>query len=85
MQIEWPNGTTDQVYSPSSVIREFFEEGEALSVADFEAQVTAALERASERVQEVYGMRCASAQKEAQRLQSVIQDVEEGTVRITEL
>ncbi len=86
MQIEWPDGEGDRVYSPSSVIREFFEEGETMPVAEFGERVTAALERASERVREVYGMECASARQEVRRLRPMIQDAkEEGMVRIKKI
>lgn len=86
MQIEWPDESSDRVYSPSSVIREFFEEGEQLSVSAFEERVTQALNRASERVREVYGMECASAKQELQRLRAAVRDrAEEGTVTVVEL
>jgi uncharacterized repeat protein (TIGR04042 family) len=78
MQIEWPDGEADRVYSPSSVIRDFFEEGEAIPVAEFEARITEALERAGERVREVYGMECASAQQELRRLRTAVQEAAEG-------
>lgn len=70
MRIQWSDDTTDRVYSPSSVIRDFFEEDEEMSVDAFEERITDALSRASERVREVYGMECASAKQELRRLQS---------------
>ena len=86
MQIEWPGATTDRVYSPSSVIRDFFREGETLSVADFETRVTDALEQASQRVREVYGTGCTSAQAEAQRIQKAARPMDDNeTVRILEV
>lgn len=86
MQIKWPDDMTDQVYSPSSVIRDFFQEGEALSVADFEARVINALEQASQRVREVYGTRCTSARAESQRLQKIIRRLDdEDTVQVLEV
>jgi uncharacterized repeat protein (TIGR04042 family) len=78
MQIEWPGQEADQVYSPSSVIRDYFEEGESMPVADFEARVVEALEAAGDRVREVYGTRCASARAETERLRDRIQHVAEG-------
>ena len=70
MRIRWPDDTTDRVYSPSSIIRDFFEENEEMTVAAFEERITNALTRAGERVREVYGMECASAKQELRRLQS---------------
>ncbi len=86
MQIKWPDDSTDRVYSPSSVIREFFEEGEELSISTFEDRVTEALNRASERVREVYGMECASAKQELQRLRTALRErSDDGTVTVVEL
>lgn len=86
MQIEWPDASSDRVYSPSSVIRDFFEEGEELSVSAFEERVTDALTRASGRVQEVYGMECTSAQQELRRLRAAVRErPDDGTVTIVQL
>jgi len=86
MRIQWPDDTTDRVYSPSSVIREFFEEGEELPVDHFEERITDALTRASERVREVYGMECTSAKQELRRLQAAVEETTgEGPVRIMQL
>jgi len=86
MKIEWSDQTTDQVYSPSSVIRDFFSEGETLAVSEFEGRVTKALNQASRRVREVYGMGCASARNELQRLKAATEDRDdEASVRILEV
>jgi len=86
MRIQWPDDTTDRVYSPSSVIRDFFEEGEEMSVDRFEARITDALTRASERVREVYGMECTSAQQELRRLQAAVSErADDGQITITQL
>jgi uncharacterized repeat protein (TIGR04042 family) len=86
MQIEWPDGESDRVYSPSSVIREFFQEGETMPITEFEERITAALRRAGERVREVYGMECASAKQELQRVRTVTQDSADGdTIQIKQL
>lgn len=87
MRIQWPDESTDRVYSPSSVIRDFFEEGEELSVARFEERITEALTRASERVREVYGMECTSAKQELRRLQAATDDAagDDGAVTIMQL
>lgn len=86
MRIQWPDDSTDRVYSPSSVLRDFFEEGEELTVDHFEERITDALTRASERVREVYGMECASAKQELRRLQAAAEEVAgDGQVTITQL
>jgi uncharacterized repeat protein (TIGR04042 family) len=86
MHIEWPDESTDRVYSPSSVIRDFFEEGETLSVPEFETRVVEALNRARDRVREVYGMECTSARQELRRLRTATEQAdEEGTVTVLQL
>jgi uncharacterized repeat protein (TIGR04042 family) len=86
MQIEWSDETTDQVYSPSSVIRDFFSKGETLAVAEFNERVTEALEEASRRVREVYGMGCTAATKEIERLHAAAEKRDdEASVTILEV
>jgi uncharacterized repeat protein (TIGR04042 family) len=86
MRIQWPDETTDRVYSPSSVIRDFFEEDEEMTVAAFEERITNALTRAGERVREVYGMECTSARQELRRLQSAAAEAKgDGTITIVQL
>jgi uncharacterized repeat protein (TIGR04042 family) len=86
MRIQWPDDTTDRVYSPSSIIRDFFEEEEQMTVAAFEERITNALTRASERVREVYGMECASAKQELRRVQGATDErADDGQVTILNL
>ncbi len=59
--IELPDGATKQCYSPSSVVREYFAEGEAMPVAEFRDRSRKALAEASERVRAKFGFSCSSA------------------------
>ena len=60
-EIEWPDGRVTGHYSPSTIVRQYLEVGQHLSVRRLLEVSAAALERASMRVEEVYGYRCSSA------------------------
>ncbi|WP_258104320.1 MSMEG_0570 family nitrogen starvation response protein [Marinoscillum sp. MHG1-6] len=64
MQIQWPDGRRNDIYSPSSIIREFFRSSEKMPVKEFDNKISKALEAASSRVTEVYGYACSSAEAE---------------------
>ena len=68
LNIEWPNEETDQVYSPSSVIQDYFTPGNLLPVDKFLQITNEALTEASERVRRKYGYACTSAQEEIRRV-----------------
>jgi len=74
VNIEWPNQEVDQVYSPSSVIKEYFTEGDSLSVEEFLTECNKALEEASERVRKKYGYACTTAQEESKRINEKCKD-----------
>jgi uncharacterized repeat protein (TIGR04042 family) len=59
--IRWPDGTTEQCYSPSLVIKEFLSIGETYPMPEFLRRSRAALTIASERVREKYGFACSRA------------------------
>lgn len=69
-QIAWPDGSTEQCYSPSLVIKDFFAIGETYAVPDFLQRSRAALTIASDRVREKYGFACSRAMGQLARLES---------------
>ena len=71
--IEWPDHKTDQVYSPSSIIKKYFSSGEELTIENFLTACTEGLEKASERVQQKFGYACTSAMAETQRINLLCQ------------
>ncbi len=75
VQIQWPNGKKEHIYSPSSIIRTYFQAGTELSLPDFEARCVQALDHASERVRETYGYACSSAMAEKHRITEAIKTV----------
>jgi len=60
-RIRWPDGSTLECTSPSTVIREFFNAGEELTVGELIDRSREAFDRASDRVVERYGFRCTAA------------------------
>ena len=74
VNIEWPNQEFDKVYSPSSVIKEYFTEGDSLSVEEFLTKCNNALYEASERVKKKYGYACTTAQEELKRINEKCKD-----------
>jgi uncharacterized repeat protein (TIGR04042 family) len=69
-QIAWPDGSTEQCYSPSLVIKDFLAVGETYAVPDFLHRSRTALTIASDRVREKYGFACSRAMGQLARLES---------------
>jgi uncharacterized repeat protein (TIGR04042 family) len=65
--VRWPDGSTQRCYSPSLVIKDYFEPGRDYPLGEFVRLSAEALDIASERVRLKYGMGCghAIAQKAA--------------------
>jgi uncharacterized repeat protein (TIGR04042 family) len=84
--IEWPNGKEDQCYSPSYIIEEYLEPGQAYPVKEFLERAGTALGIASERVRQRYGFACTSALEQLRELEQTSQrltDAERiGSVKI---
>ncbi len=68
VHIEWPDKQKDQIYSPSSVIENYFKIGDSITVNDFLKKNNEALAEASERVRKKFGYACTSAQAESHRI-----------------
>ncbi|MEB3353442.1 MAG: MSMEG_0570 family nitrogen starvation response protein [Cyanobacteriota bacterium] len=72
LQLQWPDGLTTQLYSPSTVILEHLPPGERLSVSALQARGLEGLRQASERVRARYGFACTRTDEEALKLQQTI-------------
>jgi uncharacterized repeat protein (TIGR04042 family) len=70
--IQLPDGLTKECYSPSTVVRNHFRQGEEMSVAEFLARSRKAFPAASERVRAKFGFACSSAAAQ-------LADIEEWT------
>jgi uncharacterized repeat protein (TIGR04042 family) len=59
--VRWPDGATQQCYSPSLVVHDFLADKTDYPIDDFMARSTKALNQASERVRAKFGFACTSA------------------------
>ena len=85
LKIEWPDKRQDTIYSPSTVINQYFNAGENLPVEEFETKVTEALNMASQRVYERFGYECTSAMAELDRIKRITGETDKtGIVKILE-
>ena len=59
--VRWPDGRTEECYSPSLVMHDHLQAGRSYPVEDFTRRSLHALHLASERVREKFGFACTSA------------------------
>ena len=59
--VRWPDATETTCYSPSLVIKDFFQPGQRLPLDDFLGRVREATGIASDRVRAKYGFACSMA------------------------
>ncbi len=67
-QLEWPDGQSSTLYSPSTVILQHLKPGESLRVSDLESRAVTALRAASERVRDRFGFACTRTDEEESQL-----------------
>ncbi len=60
-KIQWPDGKQEMCYSPSLVVKDYFEPGQSYTVTDFLTRSRESLTIASDRVQAKYGFPCSRA------------------------
>lgn len=70
-RVRWPDESTSLCYSPSQVIKDFFNPGETYELEDFLARSRAALQIAGERVRQKYGYTCSSAMSQLDEIETV--------------
>lgn len=68
LTLQWPDGHTSELYSPSTVILEHLPPGTSLSVGELEQRGVEALRQASERVRARYGFACTRTDEEREKL-----------------
>ncbi|WP_145676787.1 MSMEG_0570 family nitrogen starvation response protein [Rhizobium lusitanum] len=68
--IAWPDGREESCYSPSLVIRDFFEEGQTYPIRDFLDRSRKALTIASDRVEAKFGYPCSLARGQLARIEA---------------
>jgi uncharacterized repeat protein (TIGR04042 family) len=81
--IQLPDGLTKQCYSPSTVVRDYFIEGEEMAVSEFLSRSRQALAAASERVRAKFGFSCSSAASQLEDIEQFTRNYSpDGIVRI---
>ncbi|MEM9151565.1 MAG: MSMEG_0570 family nitrogen starvation response protein [Cyanobacteria bacterium P01_F01_bin.3] len=68
-QIQWPDGSQETCYSPSLIVKDYFEVGQRYELDDFTQRSQEALTIASDRVKAKFGYPCSLA---LGQLQSII-------------
>jgi uncharacterized repeat protein (TIGR04042 family) len=69
-QIQWPDNSEENCYSPSQVVSDFFTPGQDYPVDDFVSRAREALNIASERVREKYGFACSAAMDQLAKIEA---------------
>ena len=67
-KLEWPDGQFSTLYSPSTVILEYFKAGDVYRISEFESVGVKALRLASDRVRARYGFACTRPDEEESQL-----------------
>ncbi len=70
LTLEWPDGNTSELYSPSTVILQRLRPGQSLPVSALRTEAINALEEASERVRARYGFACTRTDEERRKLET---------------
>lgn len=86
-RVRWPDESISLCYSPSRVIKDFFNPGESYELEDFLARSREALQIASERVRQKYGYSCSSAMSQLADIEIIatqFSDTENPNVLIEE-
>ncbi len=60
-RVRWPDGGVETCYSPSTIIKDYFQIGRAYALAEFLDLCREGLHAASERVRVRYGSGCSRA------------------------
>uniref|UniRef100_UPI00286C3B49 MSMEG_0570 family nitrogen starvation response protein n=1 Tax=Chamaesiphon sp. OTE_20_metabat_361 TaxID=2964689 RepID=UPI00286C3B49 len=85
-KIQWPDGSEETCYSPSSIVKNYFERDRDYELADFVDRAQTALNSASDRVLAKYGRPCGLAIGQLAEIKSKAAQFNSGTshVRVIE-
>ena len=72
LRVQLPNDKEETIYSPSTIIKEYFEKASIMSLDEFQNSCSKALNHASKRVYERFGYECTSAMGELARVNSLV-------------
>ena len=87
LTVKWPDGEVESIYSPSTIIKKYFEPGDQMKMKDFESKSQEAFEHASKRVEMVRGFACSAAMSSLHGIKAKVntQEDEEALVTIIEV
>ncbi|MEM1238320.1 MAG: MSMEG_0570 family nitrogen starvation response protein [Cyanobacteria bacterium P01_H01_bin.26] len=71
--IQWPDGQQESCYSPSLIVKDYFQIGESYTITDFLQRSRTSLGIASERVKAKYGFPCGLALGQLQKIEDIAQ------------
>ncbi|MBB3676948.1 MSMEG_0570 family nitrogen starvation response protein [Modestobacter versicolor] len=80
--VQWPDGSRQWVYSPSTVVEDVFTVGTAYPLAEFVELTRTAMTEASRRVQERYGFPCSRAAATLAGIEGTAARFPDGQVRV---
>ena len=78
--VRWPDQSTTQCYSPSTVIHTYFKSGEKYKKIDFVSQARSGLNAASEKVRVKFGFACSSAMYQLHTIESLSEKFADDSV-----
>jgi uncharacterized repeat protein (TIGR04042 family) len=82
-QVEWPDGSQEVCYSPSLVVKKYFTPDQSYPLTDFLDRSRTALQIASDRVKEKYGMPCGLALGQLQAIETKVQHYRDTSEQAT--
>jgi len=85
MRVQLPDQREEMVYSPSTIIKEYFKQASIMSLDEFQSSCSKALQHASNRVYERFGYECSSAMGELARVNSLVEQIRAQAGADTEL
>jgi uncharacterized repeat protein (TIGR04042 family) len=80
--VRWPLGPEQRIYSPSTIVEDYFTAGQRLPVADFVARSREALTIASDRVQALHGFPCSNAARSLAAIEAHAARYADGDVTV---
>lgn len=75
LRVQLPDDREETIYSPSTVIKEYFEKASVMSLDEFQSNCSKALTHASKRVYERFGYECTSAMGELARVNRLVEGI----------
>jgi len=70
-EVEWPDGSSNVCYSPSTAVERYFAQGRRYTLRAFLEVARPALEEASQRVEAKFGYRCSSADDQLRQIEEI--------------